>query len=123
MKNYLYRSLILIVFLLPIKTRGHNDSARYVFQKKRYWELAKQPQSLRRDTLIILALDSMFTYGTRSKDIKDSDSFDYFKKFEETIAKSDWEKGKAMLLFSQGFSLGETGQYVKSIESFTKAEN
>ncbi|WP_435357820.1 tetratricopeptide repeat-containing sensor histidine kinase [Emticicia sp. SJ17W-69] len=109
--------------LLPLCNYGQSDFAKH---KNRYLALAKQIQSIRRDTLMIIELDSLMlciNYADR-KEVKEFDET-YIRNLLKTQSQlSNWEKGTAIYnLWNGVHKFTYTGEHIKSFQFLAEAES
>ena len=98
---------------------GQDAIEKYLVQKKKYENLLKLPQSLRRDTSMIIALDSILFFSNRFY-LK---NFDYYNsKMFQLLSKTEWKKAKAIVNLYKGLALGHGGEPIKSVELLEQAE-
>lgn len=120
------KTIILRLFFLgvfPLCSFGQSDFLKH---KARYLLLNKQPQSIGRDTLMIIALDSLMLSinSTDRKEVKEFDELYILKLLKKHSASNDWLKGKAIYnLWNAVHGFFNTGQHIKTFQSFALAES
>lgn len=120
------KTIILRLFFLgvfPLCSFGQSDFLKH---KACYLLLNKQPQSIGRDTLMIIALDSLMLSinSTDRKEVKEFDELYILKLLKKHSASNDWLKGKAIYnLWNAVHGFFNTGQHIKTFQSFALAES
>ncbi len=121
MKSVFFALFFLILF--PILSYAQSDFIRH---KTRYLSLEQKPQSIGRDTLMIIELDSLMqciNYTDR-KEVQKFNELYILGLLRKHSQNNDWLKGKAIYnLWNAVHGFYNTGQHIKTFQSYALAES
>ncbi len=121
MRIVIFRLILFVLF--PILGFGQLNFFKH---KTRYLSLAKQSQSIGRDTLMIIELDSLMLIINHvdRKEIQKFDEFYILNLLKTHSQNNDWLKGKAIYnLWNGVHGFFFTKEHIKAFRSLSKAES